>query len=190
MMPPAPTQRGPRVRLALPRLRDRDELLALNRASRAFHRGWASPPTTAEHFARLLASTRRRDFVSLLVRRGEDDAILGSIEISQIVLGAFRSAYLGYQIGAPYARQGYMTEALDLALGYAFGQLGLHRLEANIQPANVGSLALVRRLGFTREGCSARYLKIRGRWRDHERWAILAETWSPTARRRRIKAAD
>lgn len=176
-MLPAPTQRGRRLRLAFPRRRDQDEFLALNRASRTFHRGWASPPTTPEQFARLLASTRRSDFASLLIRRRADEAILGAIEISQVVRGAFRSAYLGYQIGAPHARQGYMTEALELALAYAFGPLALHRLEANIQPANAPSLALVRRLGFTCEGYSPRYLKVRGRWRDHERWAMLAEAW-------------
>src|SRR5262245_10020153 len=109
MILPAPKQRGPRVRLAFPVLRDRDEVLALTSASRAFHRGWASPPATAEQFARLLARSRRADFASLLIRRRADDAILGAIEISQIVRGAFRSAYLGYQIGAAHAGQGYMT---------------------------------------------------------------------------------
>lgn len=181
-MRPAPTQRGPRLQLAVPRRRDQDEVLALNRASLAFHRGWVSPPTTPAQFARLLARTRRPDFASLLIRRRADEAILGAIEISQIVRGAFRSAYLGYQIGAAHARQGYMTEALALTLAYAFGALKLHRLEANIQPANEASLALVRRLGFTCEGYSPRYLKIRGRWRDHERWAILAESWGTRRR--------
>ncbi len=59
----------------------------------------------------------------------------------------------------------------------AFGELGLHRLEANIQPDNAASIALVRKPGFRLEGYSPRYLKIAGRWRDHERWAILAEEW-------------
>ena len=176
-MLPAPTQLGPRVQLAIPRLRDQREVIALSRTSRSFHRGWASPPATAEQFARVLARTRQSDFAALLIRRRDDNAILGAIEISQIVRGAFRSAYLGYQIGAPWTRQGYMTEALGLALAYGFRTLGLHRLEANIQPDNVPSIALVRRLGFACEGYSRRYLKIGGRWRDHERWAILAEEW-------------
>ena len=176
-MPPAPKRIGPRVRLAPLRPRDEDEVLALNRASRAFHRGWVSPPTTSEQFARLLARTRGPDFVGLLIRSRSDDALLGAIEISQIVRGLFQSAYLGYHIGAPHARRGYMTEALGLAVSYSFGPLGLHRLEANIQPDNAPSIRLVRRLGFTLEGYSRRYLKIGGRWRDHERWAILAEDW-------------
>ncbi len=78
-------------------------------------------------------------------------------------------------IGAKHADQGYMTEALRLALRYAFDLLKLHRLEANIQPGNVASIALVKRAGFNREGYSRRYLKVCGRWRDHERWAIIAE---------------
>ena len=68
-----------------------------------------------------------------------------------------------------------MRDGLELALRLAFGSLGLHRLEANIQPGNASSVALVKGAGFRLEGYSRRYLKISGRWRDHERWAILAE---------------
>ena len=103
--------------------------------------------------------------------------IIGAINLSQIFRGGFQNAYLGYYIGAPYAGRGYMTEALRLMLRYAFGELMLHRLEANIQPRNHPSIALVKRAGFSREGFSRRYLKICGRWRDHERWAIIAEDW-------------
>lgn len=70
-----------------------------------------------------------------------------------------------------------MTEAMQLMLRYAFERLRLHRIEANVQPENSPSLALVKRAGFIREGYSRRYLKVCGRWRDHERWAILAEDW-------------
>jgi ribosomal-protein-alanine N-acetyltransferase len=74
-----------------------------------------------------------------------------------------------------------MTEALQLILKYAFETLKLHRVEANIQPGNVASIALVKRAGFTQEGYSRRYLKISGRWRDHERWALIAEDWRKMA---------
>jgi len=119
---------------------------------------------------------------ALLAVRRNDDALVGVFNFSEIVRGPFQTAYLGYYGFAPLARQGYMTEALVLALDRAFGALGLHRVEANVQPTNRRSLALVRRAGFTREGYSRRYVKIAGRWRDHVRFAMLAEDW-PDARR-------
>ena len=155
------------------------EVLALHRASRSFHRGNASPPVTAAAYRRYLVRCERPDFVGLLIRRREDDAIVGALELSQIARGNFQSAFLGYHVGAAYQGQGYMTEALQLALRHAFRVLKLHRLEANIQPSNRPSIALATRLGFRREGYSRRYLKISGRWRDHERWAILKEDWTP-----------
>src|SRR5262249_23165406 len=87
------------------------------------------------------------------------------------------SAYLGYYIGQRFAGRKYMSEAIELVLQVAFKKLKLHRLEANIQPGNTASIAVVRRAGFVQEGFSRRYLKIGGRWRDHERWAILVEDW-------------
>lgn len=174
---PLPAREGPRIRLAFPRKEDGAELIALHRASRDLYRGFSAIFTTSDGFARYLEACRRPNYVGLLLRRRSDAAILGSISLSEIVRSLFQSAYLGYQIGAPFAHQGYMTEGLGLVLRYAFVQLKLHRLEANIQPENRPSLALVKRLGFTREGLSRRYLKIGGRWRDHERWAILVEDW-------------
>lgn len=168
-------ERGERVHLRSPRLRDRDAFLAAVRASRSLHRPWVYPPEDAEAFASYLRRVRSPDAVGFVVRRNEDDAITGVINLSQIFLGNFRSAFLGYYALEPFAGRGYMTEGMRLALHHAFGVLGLHRLEANVQPANASSVALVRRLGFRREGFSPRYLKVGGRWRDHERWAILAE---------------
>lgn len=168
---------GERVFLRFPRKRDLAEFLALNRRSASFNRGLASPPTRPEQFATLLERSKRDDAVCFFVCRQQDGAIAGSINLSQIFHCGFQSAYLGYHIGAEFAGQGYMTEALRLMLRYAFVELKLHRLEANIQPGNTASIALVKRAGFLREGFSRRYLKIRGRWRDHERWAILVEDW-------------
>jgi ribosomal-protein-alanine N-acetyltransferase len=168
---------GARVFLRAPTGRDLEEFLALNRASTRLHRGLVSTPTQPQQFAALLKRCRRADFACFLICRVEDGAIVGSINLSQIFRGGFQNAYMGYYIGAEYAGQGYMTEALQLMLRYAFEHLKLHRIEANIQPENVASIALVRRAGFVREGYSERYLKICGRWRDHERWAIIAEVW-------------
>ena len=122
------------------------------------------------------------DCERLEIRRVADESIIGSIEISRIARGNFQSAYLGYRIDARHRGQGYMSEALQLVLRHAFRTLGLHRVEANVEPGNEASIALVRRAGFTREGYSRRYLKIGGRWRDHERWALLREDWRPGAR--------
>ena len=171
--------RSGRVLLRHPTARDRDEHLDLNRRSIRFHRGLAHPPTTPKQFDAYLARCGSPDFYGFLICRADDGAIVGSINVSEIVRGNFRSAYLGYQIAAPFAGRGYMTEALQLALRFAFRELGLHRVEANVQPGNAASIALVRRAGFTLEGFSRRYIKIGGRWRDHERWALLREDWRP-----------
>ena len=168
---------GEEVFLRPPTMRDLEEFIALNRASARLHRALASPPTQPKQFHAFIKRCRRADCVCFLICRVEDGAIVGSINLSQIFRGGFQNAYLGYYVGKRYAGQGYMTEALRLMLRYAFLHLKLHRLEANIQPENVASIALVRRAGFVREGYSRRYLKICGRWRDHERWALIAEEW-------------
>ena len=169
--------KGKRVVLRLPLKGDCEEFIAVNRRSVEFNRGRASPPTTRKQFDDFMKRNARPDGACFLICRREDARIMGSIALSQIFYGGFRSAYLGYQIGEEFSGQGYMTEAIQLMLRHAFLNLKLHRLEANIQPENVASIALVKRAGFTREGYSRRYLKIGGRWRDHERWAILAEDW-------------
>ncbi|MBC7931982.1 MAG: GNAT family N-acetyltransferase [Rubrivivax sp.] len=174
-----------RVYLRAPARRDCEEFIALNRASRRLHRGLVSPPIEPHEFDAFLKRCRGADPASFFICRTEDGAIVGAINLSQIVRGNFESAYLGYYVGARHAGRGYMTEAIQLTLRHAFEELKLHRLEANIQPANVASIALVRRAGFIREGYSRHYLKICGRWRDHERWAILAEDWKAGRKRAR-----
>ena len=169
---------------------DRDEFISLMRASRAFHRPWATAPTDDERFDAYLADSRRADFEAMLVCRVEDEAILGFFNLSQIARGSLQSAYLGYAVGKPYARRGYMREGIELVLRVAFLTLRLHRVEANIQPDNHASIALAKGAGFRREGFSPRYLKIGGRWRDHERWAILAEEWRTRVEDGRPLAGD
>jgi ribosomal-protein-alanine N-acetyltransferase len=100
--------------------------------------------------------------------------IAGVVDVSEIVRGSFRSAYLGYYVFAGFERRGVMRAGLKAVVRHMFRVEGLHRLEANIQPANRASRALAQSCGFVREGYSPRYLKIGGRWRDHERWAIVA----------------
>jgi ribosomal-protein-alanine N-acetyltransferase len=165
------------VFLRAPERGDRREFTELMRASREFHSPWATAPTDDERFAAYLADARRADFEAMLLCRQDDGAILGFFNLSQIVRRRLQSAYLGYAVGEPFAGQGYMGAGIELVLRHSFATLGLHRIEANIQPGNASSLALARRAGFRREGFSPRYLKIGGHWRDHERWAILSEEW-------------
>lgn len=166
---------------------DEAEFLERVRASRSLHRPWTDLPDTAERFRDMLAGAASPSEALFLVTRTEDGAVAGYARLSQILLAGFRSAYLGYAAFVPFAGAGYLTEGLRLVLREAFGPIGLHRVEANVQPENLRSIALVERLGFRREGYSPRYLKIGGRWRDHVRYAILAEEFltAETARRAR-----
>src|SRR4051812_40755881 len=166
---------GPRIGLCRPSAADADEFLALAQANAEFLRPWVDPPATREKFESYLQSRQLAADDGFLICELSSNRIAGVINVSCIVRGVFQSAYLGYWIGEAFARRGYMTEAMNLLIRYAFGQMGLHRLEANIQPQNLASIALVRRCGFQREGYSPKYLKIFGEWRDHERWAILAD---------------
>jgi ribosomal-protein-alanine N-acetyltransferase len=166
-----------RVYVRPPRRADEYDFVALMRESRGFHKPWASAPTDAARFAAYLEDAGRPDFEAFLVCRIEDDQLIGFFNVSQITRGSLQSAYLGYAAGQRFAGQGYMREGIELVLRAAFLELRLHRLEANIQPGNAASIALARGAGFQREGFSPRYLKISGRWRDHERWALLADDW-------------
>ena len=187
--------RGTLVYLRRPVQRDASQFLTAVESSKRLHRLWVEPPSTPSRFAsyvRRFSGPRSRDsrhatHVGVVVCRREDNAPVGVFNFSEIVRGAFQSGYLGYYGFAEHAGQGYMSEGLALVLRIGFGTLGLHRIEVNVQPANTRSISLVRRGGFTREGYSRRYVKIAGRWRDHERWALLAEDWRIA--RRRTKTA-
>jgi ribosomal-protein-alanine N-acetyltransferase len=172
---PADPPPGAQVNLRVLAREDRVEFLALARESHRLHRPWTYPPERADQFDELYGRSRREDFLCLLSCRIETGAIAGVFTISQIVRGAFQSAYLGYYAHEAHAGQGLMREALEQVLDHSFGPLGLHRVEANIQPQNLPSIALARGAGFRLEGFSPRYLLIGGQWRDHERYAITAD---------------
>jgi ribosomal-protein-alanine N-acetyltransferase len=155
---------------------DAEEFTARARESRDLHRPWLFPPDQldayAAYAARLLGDKDREGF---LVCSRFDGRIAGFININNIVHGALRGGALGYGAFAHASGRGLMSEGLRLVMQHAFGPLGLHRLEAAIQPTNAGSIGLVRRAGFRLEGFSPDFLFIDGAWRDHERWAITAE---------------
>lgn len=164
-----------RVLLRRPMRADGPALVEAQRESRDYHAPWAEPFTDMEGFDSWFARKVTGAHVSFLVLDPDTGQIAGVVNLNEIVMGAFRSAYLGYHGMVRFARRGLMTEAVRQAIDFAFRDLGLHRVEANIQPGNVRSIALVNRLGFRKEGYSPRYLKIGGEWRDHERWALLAD---------------
>jgi ribosomal-protein-alanine N-acetyltransferase len=166
------------VYLRTPRASDKDEFLRLSRASRELHRPWVYAPENAREFAAYVTRANSASERCFLVCRRDGDAIVGVYNLSQIARGFFESAYLGYYAFSPAAGQGLMAEGLELVMRHCFRKLKLHRLEANIQPDNERSKRLVGRAGFRYEGYSPRYLKIGGRWRDHERWAITREDWA------------
>jgi ribosomal-protein-alanine N-acetyltransferase len=152
---------------------DEKAFTALMRCSHDLHEPWISPPTNSVLFKYYLQRIQRDDHEGFVICRSEDDNIVGVININHIVRGSFQSASLGYYVGAEFQGAGYMREGLQQLVDYAFNTLGLHRLEANIQPANTRSQKLVQHCGFTREGFSAAFLYINGAWRDHERWCCV-----------------
>ncbi|OIJ88302.1 GNAT family N-acetyltransferase [Streptomyces colonosanans] len=168
---------GPRVGIRAFTYEDGAEFTARVRESKDLHHPWLFPPTSAEAYAayagRLIEEPTKAGF--LVCEKDGSGAIAGFININNIVDGGFRCGALAYGAFAYAAGRGLMTEALDLVVRYAFGPMGLHRLEINAQPGNAASIALARRCGFRLEGFSPNMIYIDGAWRDHERWAITAE---------------
>lgn len=166
---------------------DEAEVIALRVASREFLEPWEPIPPRgtdgfdAIAFRRLLGATNSERSQRFLVCRSGDGHIVGQVSLGEIIRGPLEQAFLGYWVGEPYARKGFMTSALRLVLTLAFGPLRLHRIEANIQPQNAPSIALAKRAGLRLEGFSPRYLQVRGVWTDHERWAITAEDFAALA---------
>jgi [ribosomal protein S5]-alanine N-acetyltransferase len=165
------------VSLSTPSSADEAEFIAAVRESRSLLHPWADPADTPQRFAAYLDRAARVDHACFLVRHASCGKLVGFVNINSIVRSALQSGYLGYAGFASHAGRGLMTAGLRAVVTTAFGDMRLHRLEANIQPANARSIALVRRLGFRHEGFSPQYLMIDGQWRDHERWAVLAEDW-------------
>jgi [ribosomal protein S5]-alanine N-acetyltransferase len=152
---------------------DEQEFVRLMQRSQALHDPWISPPTTSVLFKYYLQRVNKDDHEGFVLCRETDKRIVGAININHIVRGSFLSGSLGYYIGVDFQGQGYMQEGLKLLIEYAFNTMGLHRLEANIQPENLRSQRLVQRCGFIKEGFSKDFLFINGTWRDHERWCCI-----------------
>lgn len=107
--------------------------------------------------------------------------IVGRITLSQVFRRAFLNCYLGYFVGEEHNGRGYATGAVRLAVRYAFDELGLHRVQANVMTTNPRSARVLEKAGFREEGRALRYLQIAGRWEDHDLYAITVEDVAPGA---------
>jgi ribosomal-protein-alanine N-acetyltransferase len=162
------------IYLRAPDARDRRAFLAAVQISAGLHRPWINAPSTTLGFHAYLKKMAEPPNHAYLVCRRDTGQMAGVINLTNVIMGPFRSGFLGYYAFAGQQQQGFMRDGLKAVVREAFRTLKMHRLEANIQPGNRASVALARSCGFTQEGFSPRYLKIGGRWRDHERWAIVA----------------
>ncbi len=176
---------GVQVYARPPMERDWQEYAELRAASRRFlepwEPTWPSDALMRDAFVRRLrryANDWRDDLAyNFLLFRKDGDRLVGGISLSNVRRGVAQAGSLGYWIGETYARRGYMSEGLNAMLGFAFHQLGLHRVEAACLPANEASQRLLLRCGFVREGYAKKFLKIRGEWQDHLLFALLAEQY-------------
>jgi ribosomal-protein-alanine N-acetyltransferase len=172
------------VRLERPTLRRERDYLEAVRRSRRLHRGFVTTAETPAEYRDYLRRARRANQQSFFVVVADSGELAGVVNINDIVRYGQQSGRLGYYAFAPHGGAGLMRAGLMLVIERAFGELDLHRLEANIRPSNRRSIALVRGLGFHREGIARAFMKIGARWCDHERWALLASDWPPRAKRR------
>lgn len=168
-----------KVVLERPSRRRAEDVLKAVRRSRRLHANLVTPPATRTGYDNYLQYAERDDQAHFFVAIPESNELAGVINIGVIVRGFSHSAPMSHYAFTPHAGQGYMRAGLVQAINYAVRNLKLHRLEANIQPENARSIRLVQGLGFRCEAYSPKYLKISGRWRDHERWAILTAKWRP-----------
>lgn len=159
-----------------PRLADEDKFISAMLSSQDIHKSWTMPPLTHAQFLNFIHRAKQDNAKSYLAM-DENQNIIGVFNISEIVRGHFQSAYLGFYGVVAFSQKGLMSHALKSILKKVFTELGLHRLEANIQPENIRSINLVSHNGFKKEGFSPRYLNINGEWCDHERWAITVEDY-------------
>lgn len=169
---------GVKTFLSAPNITDMSEFLDATKNSTELHHPWVQPPSDELQYKKYLKRINCTSHIGFLIKHIESKEIIGVININEIVMGVFQSGYLGFYAFQKYSGQGFMSEGLSLALSYYFEQLKLHRLEANIQPENQKSIQRMKAKNFRHEGASPKYLKINGKWRDHERFAMTREDYS------------
>jgi [ribosomal protein S5]-alanine N-acetyltransferase len=172
---------GDGVTLRVPQMNDFAEWAALREQSRAFLVPW-EPTWPADDLTRAAYRRRLRRYsedmrtdqaYAFFVFRERDNVLVGGLTLSNVRRGVAQAGSLGYWMGEPHAGQGLMSAAVRTLIPFAFGTLGLHRLEAACIPTNVASITLLERTGFVREGYAREYLCINGAWQDHLLYARL-----------------
>lgn len=178
---------GQSVTLRWPQPSDYQAWATLREQSRDFlvpwEPTWPLDDLTRGAFRRRLkryADDQRNDLAySFFIFRKEDDALVGGLTIANVRRGVAQAGSLGYWMGQPFARRGYMTAAVKTVAPFAFGALGLHRLEAACIPTNKASSRLLEKCGFKFEGHARQYLCINGQWQDHLLYARLRDDPTP-----------
>jgi ribosomal-protein-alanine N-acetyltransferase len=178
---PLPSVVGEGVILRTPQATDHAEWAALREHSREFLTPW-EPTWPADDLSRSAFRRRIRRYTedlrtdqsyAFLIFRSTDGRLVGGLTLANVRRGVAQAGSLGYWMGLPYTRHGYMTAAVRAVIPFAFGTLRLHRLEAACIPTNLASIRLLEKTGFRREGYARSYLCINGTWQDHLLYARL-----------------
>lgn len=182
----SPSDLGPvieseHVVLRTPQMADYPAWAGLRAGSRDFLTPW-EPIWAADELSRASFRRRIRHYLrdlredvgyALFIFSSATDELVGGLTLCNVRRGVTQSSTLGYWIGAGYANQGYMTEAVRAVIPFVFDSLELHRLEAACLPSNTASMRLLEKTRFKREGLARRYLRINGVWQDHLLYALL-----------------
>ncbi len=180
---PLPSIEGDGVVLRTPQMTDFADWSTLRDASRDFLTPW-EPTWPSDDLTRSAFRRRIRRYVedlrsdqgyAFLISRSADGKLVGGVTLANIRRGVAQAGSLGYWMGLPYVRQGYMTAAVRALIPFAFATLRLHRLEAACIPTNAASIRLLEQTGFVREGYAREYLCINGTWQDHLLYARLKD---------------
>ena len=181
---PLPSVAGEGILLRMPQATDYTDWTELREASRDFLTPW-EPTWPADDLSRSAFRRRIRRYAedlrtdqgyAFLIIRGSDNALVGGLTLANIRRGVAQAGSLGYWMGQPFARQGYMSAAVRAIIPFAFTTLRLHRLEAACIPTNAGSIRLLEKTGFVREGYAREYLCINGIWQDHLLYGRLKDS--------------
>ncbi|PZF75790.1 30S ribosomal protein S5 alanine N-acetyltransferase [Aestuariivirga litoralis] len=180
---PPPSLRDGRALIRVPDMGDYDQWSTLRAESRHFLTPW-EPVWPANDLTRTAFRSRIRQYwrdidedlaYPYFIFTEDGETLVGALTLSNVRRGVAQTGTLGYWIGEPHARKGYMTSAVRLMCDFAFRHLGLHRVEAACLPQNTPSIGLLRKTGFAQEGLARGYLKIAGEWRDHLLFARLSD---------------